>query len=249
MIAGNHIYISHGCAKCGHEEANIKKTLTQEEFINKAIIVHGSTFDYSQTVYKSAQKKVIICCKEHGPFEQKAASHLDGCGCPYCMGVIRTTARFIEKALLIHGTKYSYDKSNYINSKSKIIITCPDHGDFKVVASEFLRGGGCRGCMTSHPETTWLNSLNVPVRQHKVQFDGHYIVVDGYDPVTNTCYEFHGDFWHGNPALYSPNEINKISKISFGELYERTKKREQLITESGYNLVVMWEDEWNKINK
>lgn len=62
-------------------------------------------------------------------------------------------------------------------------------------------------------------------------------------------YEFHGDFWHGNPVIYSPNKINKKNSISFGELYNRTKKREQLIKNSGYNLVVIWEDEWNKLNK
>lgn len=37
---------------------------------------------------------------------------------------------FIKKAKKVHGDKYSYDKINYINARTKIIITCPKHGDF-----------------------------------------------------------------------------------------------------------------------
>lgn len=34
-----------------------------------------------------------------------------------------------------------------------------------------------------------------------------------------------------------------------GYLYKKTLEREQKIKDLGYNLVVMWESDWNKINK
>lgn len=40
------------------------------------------------------------------------------------------TKSFIKEAKKIHGEKYLYEKSNYVNAKTKLIITCKEHGDF-----------------------------------------------------------------------------------------------------------------------
>jgi hypothetical protein len=40
-----------------------------------------------------------------------------------------------------------------------------------------------------------------------------------------------------------------ISKKTFGELYLKTMEKERLIKESGYNLITIWEDDWNKYKK
>ena len=69
---------------------------------------------------------------------------------------------------------------------------------------------------------------------------------DGYCESTNTIYEFHGDFWHGNPKQYDPESINQVSKKKMNTLYANTLKREQRIRELGYNLVVIWESDWTK---
>ena len=29
---------------------------------------------------------------------------------------------------------------------------------------------------------------------------------------TNTIFEYHGDFWHGNPKIYKPDDMNNVSK-------------------------------------
>jgi G:T-mismatch repair DNA endonuclease (very short patch repair protein) len=85
--------------------------------------------------------------------------------------------------------------------------------------------------------------------------EGEYIIpnsrykADGYAVLINTIFEFHGDFWHGNPKKYNENTYNPISKKTFGELYQKTIEREQQIRDLGYNLVVMWEHDWNNINK
>ncbi len=57
-----------------------------------------------------------------------------------------TKEEFILKANQIHGFKYSYLKTTYKNSRTKICITCPVHGDFEQVASSHLTGRGCNDC-------------------------------------------------------------------------------------------------------
>lgn len=75
------------------------------------------------------------------------------------------------------------------------------------------------------------------------------MIVDGFDPETNTVYEFHGDFWHGNPKVYSSVDFNQMTKCSFGDLYQRTKDIEKLIMSAGFNLVVCWESEFQHTTK
>ena len=43
----------------------------------------------------------------------------------------RTTEQFVEEAKKIHGDKYDYSVSEYINSHTKIKIRCPEHGIFE----------------------------------------------------------------------------------------------------------------------
>ena len=68
------------CRKC---TGNIKSS--NDEFIKKAIKVHGHKYEYSKVVYKNAHAKVIIFCKKHKKyFEKMARQHLMGRGCPFC---------------------------------------------------------------------------------------------------------------------------------------------------------------------
>lgn len=60
------------------------KKLTQQEFIDKAIKIHGDKYDYSLVNYINNNTKVKIICKKHGIFEQKPNNHLSNNGCPVC---------------------------------------------------------------------------------------------------------------------------------------------------------------------
>ena len=125
---------------------------TTEEFIKEAIKIHGSKYEYQKACYLKSNIKIIITCKEHGDFEQSTKKHLQGQGCKQC-GYIKngnltrlTTEQFIEKANLIHNNYYSYEFTNYISNKEKVIITCPIHGDFSQTASSHLQGVNCKSC-------------------------------------------------------------------------------------------------------
>ena len=53
---------------------------------------------------------------------------------------------FIKKARKIHGNKYDYSKVEYINNKTKVCISCPEHGEFWQTPDNHLRGCGCKLC-------------------------------------------------------------------------------------------------------
>lgn len=69
---------------------------------------------------------------------------------------------------------------------------------------------------------------------------------DGFCEQTNTIYEFHGDIFHGNPRLFESSDVcQPFSRATAGELYTFTLFKEQCIRELGYNLVVMWEHDFD----
>lgn len=123
------------------------KKATKEEFIEKAEAVHGrGTYDYSKVVYVNNNTKVEIVCPKHGSFWMLPRVHTAGHACPKCKGVGSDREYFIEKAMALHGDKYSYDKVEYINTKTRVTVTCPIHGDFLIKPNAHLGGHGCYEC-------------------------------------------------------------------------------------------------------
>jgi Zn finger protein HypA/HybF involved in hydrogenase expression len=238
-----------------------KQFLTTETFIERVILLHGNKYDYSKLEYKKWDEKVEIICIQHGIFWQKASAHLKGNGCPKC-GRISTTIKntliqtsFLEKAIKIHGNAYDYSKVIYKNSRTEVEIICPKHGSFWQPPNSHRKKGcpRCRGSI-SKVSQRWLDYLKVPKmigtnREVIINIDNNNFRVDGYDSQTNTIYEFHGDWWHGNPKLYNLEDIHPINKKTYGELLENTQKRSRLLKSHGYNVVSIWESDWKKIEK
>ena len=57
-----------------------------------------------------------------------------------------TTEEFINKAKQVHGDKYDYSHVVYVNSKTKVCIICPQHGEFLQSPKKHLSGQGCSKC-------------------------------------------------------------------------------------------------------
>lgn len=54
--------------------------------------------------------------------------------------------KFVDQARTIHGDNYNYSKSIYKTLKAKLVIVCPEHGEFQQSPKEHLSGKGCRKC-------------------------------------------------------------------------------------------------------
>ncbi len=83
--------------------------------------------------------------------------------------------------------------------------------------------------------------------EYTIQMGHSFIRFDGFCKETNTVFEFHGDYWHGNPKLYDPNLINKDTGCTFGQLYEKTILREEFILSQKYYLFTIWESDFDNL--
>lgn len=71
-----------------------------------------------------------------------------------------TTEQFIERARQVHGDRFDYSLTEYVNRRTKVKIICPDHGVFEQQAGSHLYGKGCALC--GRQRTTDKQSLNTP---------------------------------------------------------------------------------------
>lgn len=124
------------------------RKLTNDEFIQKAIKVHGDKYNYSLVEYNGDKINVIITCLQHGPFTQLPTHHLRNSGCPACKKVKKlTTETFINRAKIIHGNKYDYYNVKYKNYNYPVSINCFIHGIFKQTPDgHLIKKAGCPKC-------------------------------------------------------------------------------------------------------
>jgi hypothetical protein len=84
--------------------------------------------------------------------------------------------------------------------------------------------------------------------EHRIPGMGR-VSVDGFHAGTNTVYEFHGDFWHGNPDLFEADEWNPTTKCTFGELWAATSERMDEIKYRGYTVRYVLEADFKRYLK
>jgi len=66
----------------------------------------------------------------------------------------KTTEEFIAKAKEVHGDRYDYSPTRYVNSRTKVDIRCFEHGVFKQRPGDHLSGKGCPECGGSRKLST-----------------------------------------------------------------------------------------------
>ena len=64
----------------------------------------------------------------------------------------------------------------------------------------------------------------------------------------NKIIEFYGDYFHGNPDLYKLDKIigSKYKHFTAEEIWKRDRERIQLIKDRGYDILIIWENEYKK---
>jgi len=176
------------------------KSSTTEEFIKKAMEVHGKKYDYSKVSYIKNSINVIIICPVHGEFLQTPASHLIGSECNKCSLIKRglkrrkTTEFFIGKTKEIHGDKYDYSKVVYTGNDKNVIIICPEHGEFKQHPSNHVSGKGCSKCVVYPLSITTDDVIERSKEKHGDKYDYSKVVYKGPNTkITIICPE-HGEF-------------------------------------------------------
>lgn len=210
-----------GCQKCA---ALLRKPIhmTKEEFIAKAIQIHGDKYDYSQVVYINSHTKVKIICPIHGVFKQRPSNHIGkhGYGCRKC-GDERLREPYqnvIKKAEAIHGGWYKYLGIVYTTKTTMLRIVCPIHGEFMQAKKDHLDGHGCKLCAESLGETKIsliLNKLNIRY-QREYALDNSRYRYDFYLPDLNILIEYDG--MHHFKAVPTWGGASRLSKDNFRDI-------------------------------
>ena len=244
-----------------------------EDCIDKFEDIHGEKYDYSKCILiRDENNRLLINninCKKHGLFNQRFEAHIKGHGCRKCgtekVNKILTSItrmsleEFKDKSNTIYNGRYTI-VGEYSNSRTPIKIFCKEHEHyFHQVPYSHLNGTlscpKCKHSKTSKPAIKWINLLlvNEPIIQHYHSEEGEYRIphtnftVDGFNSITNTIYEFHGDYWHGNPKIFDPYDVNPTVKKPYGQLFKNTLHKELLIRNKGYKYECIWEYQWNNI--
>jgi len=180
---------------------------------------------------------------------------IDPSGCPYCYGRLPTEEnnlyiKYVELSKEYDCHKNKDDPRNIAPySNKKVWWKCSNGHSWKAVVNSRTYGGtSCPYCSYGNVSTVsqqWLDSIesNSIIREHYFSELGYR--VDGFDPSTNTVYEFFGDFWHGNPEVFDPDQVNPVNKKKFGKLYKETMYRLRCLEDNGFNVVYIWENDFN----
>ena len=100
---------------------------------------------------------------------------------------------FIERSKEIHGDKYDYSKIEYVNTRTKVCIICPEHGEFWQNPKSHMLGYGCQKCLWEVFDTkTFIDKAR---KVHGDKYD--YSKVEYKDSHTKVCIicPEHGEFW------------------------------------------------------
>ena len=182
-----------GCPKCARNIPYTVDTLKEKLFT-----LYEDKYIYNLSNFKNNESKIDIICDIHGAFSMKVSNHLYGQECKFCSCCVYSNSKFIEICKLKHNNYYAYNKVDYKNQKSNILITCPKHGEFIQNARSHLRGHGCISCNSSKGERDigiFLNELHIDYEKQKKFKNCKFkksLIFDFYLPDYRVCIEYDG---------------------------------------------------------
>ena len=132
--------------------------------------------------------------------------------------MLKYQINFIKNAIIKHNNKYDYSSVNYIKSKIKVKIICPEHGEFEQTPSGHLSGYGCPNCggVARLTNNSFIEKSNII---HENKYD--YSIINYINNKTNIkiiC-PIHGDFEqrpdHHLLGKACPSCSNRITTTEF----------------------------------
>ena len=226
-----------GCRACNLKYDQLTATDT-ESFIRISKSIHGeNTFDYSKTVFKSMNQKVILICNNCGlEFETQPSKHIrKKNGCPHCNRIKAgkshawTKEKFIEEANKIHHNAYDYTESIYIDSYTPLKIRCKEHNEyFWVSPSNHIHSKqGCPLCRGSISKGE--QDIKIFLEENNIKYFSQFtfenckdinpLPFDFYLPDYNCCIEYQGkqhfkpvEKWGGIKNLETYQKHDQIKK-------------------------------------
>ena len=151
QIFENHLQ-GKGCSKCANKNRGTYLKFTNENFIEKSKKKHDDLdeYDFSELNVDDRDEngKIRLICKKHGYFKINPMYFVKGGGCPYCHGkTIRTDEEVREELSKLHPElDFSQTKYSERDSKYRIKVICPKHGEQLINYYNLKNGQGCYWC-------------------------------------------------------------------------------------------------------
>ena len=124
--------------------------------------------------------------------------------------------KFIERSIKIHKNKYDYSKTYYETINEKVIIICPQHGEFLQVPGNHQRGQGCDVCLNSSLTYTQSEILKKFKEIHGETYNYNKVAyINSKLKVIISC-DKHGDFLQ-SPGKHIAGQGCPKCKMSHGE--------------------------------
>lgn len=101
----------------------------------------------------------------------------------------------IEKFQKVHGDRYDYMQTNYVNMRTKVPIKCRIHGTFWQLPYDHIKGCGCPKC---HPNTVPMTTASFIEKAQDVHGQKYcYSKVNYKKSQQKVCIicPIHGEFW------------------------------------------------------
>ena len=200
------------------------KRFTTELFKERLKEIYGGIDAFDKVTYTHHLTPTVITCPKHGEVVVTPKQLLFGSKnfyCPKCgtenrlrNGAIsklnNAKNSFVTKANKKHNNAYTYEKVDYVNSKTKVIITCPEHGDFEQTPACHLSGDGCRKCATDRQSKKAMKPFKNFAEQANEAHNNAYTYVESTyinsRELTEVVCKKHGTFW-----VTPDNHISKLS--------------------------------------
>ena len=116
-----------GCRKCANLTIGDSKRASFDAVVQKANATHDNTYTYVPVEYHNQNTKLKVICQEHGEFEQSAANHVRGWGCPKCgrLGLQSKQEKEVCDFVSSLGVDISVNSRNIIDGELDIYV--PDN--------------------------------------------------------------------------------------------------------------------------
>lgn len=143
------------------------------------------------------------------------------------MGKFLTTEEFIIRAKIIHGNKYDYSKVDYKNSKTKIKIICPKHGEFKQRPNDHIQGKGCILCAGVKKKTR-NEFIKEAELVHNKRFNYNLVCYKNMNTKIKIICQKHGEFEQvPNDHLngFGCAKCGRVKNLTTDEFINRAKEK------------------------
>ena len=235
------------------------KRLTQEQFLQKAIAVHGDKYDYSETIYVKSKEKALFKCREHGVFSQKPNDHLKGRGCPECKkskltkppkvysfnpllpnrkkGSTKPLSKneFLVLAKAKQGDKFDYSlvPDNGIRMKGRVTVICKtcNHTYDIIVSSHVNTGNRCPSC-SGYMQLDNKTFIERAIKVHGEKYDYSLVEYRSNKEKVKIFCKNCNDYFYQSPSSHLLGKQGCKACGVASRVKKRTKTKERFISEA-----------------